>query len=88
VVSIGLALVGLAFMIPTLFFVLCGIVPIACGLIAIVVGILAKVRASKDPLNWGGGGLAIGGIIVGVLCLVAPVLYIIVYAVFIYSLSR
>jgi hypothetical protein len=88
VVSVGFAVVGLVFMIPTLLFTLCGIVPIACGLAALVVGVLAKVRANKDPNTWGGGGLAIGGIIAGILCVIAPVVYVILVSVLWYTLSK
>jgi hypothetical protein len=40
---------------------------IILGLTAIITGILAKIRSSKNPELYTGGGMAIGGIITGVL---------------------
>ena len=51
---------------------------VCCGgllpnLLAIVLGFMAKSKASSDPLNYGGAGLAIGGIITGVLGLLGTI---------------
>ena len=87
VASAGLAAIGICGMVPTLLFTLCGIIPIGFGIGAIITGVLAKVKARNDPMNWGGGGLAIGGVIAGMFCIVAPVLYTIVVMVLWYGLS-
>ena len=87
IASVVLGAVGLLGMIPTLIFTLCGVIPMGFGIAAVVTGVLAKVRAKKDPQNWGGGGLAIGGAIAGAFCIIAPVLYIILVMVFWFGLA-
>ena len=87
VASVILGAVGLLGMVPTLIFTLCGVIPIGFGIAALVTGVLAKVRAKNDPQRWGGGGLAIGGAIAGVFCIIAPVLYIILVMVFFFGLA-
>lgn len=62
-----------------------GILSLCCGylflpgLAAIVTGFMARGKASKDPANYGGGGLALGGIICGGISLVLGVVVIIMY---------
>jgi hypothetical protein len=87
VASVILGTVGLFGMIPTLLFTLCGVIPMGFGIAALITGILAKVRAKNDPQKWGGGGWAVGGMIAGVFCIIAPVLYIIIVMVFWFGLA-
>ena len=82
-----LGAVGLLGMVPTLVFTFCGIIPIGFGIAAVITGVLAKVKAKNDPQNWGGSGLAIGGAIAGVFCIIAPVLYIILVMVFFFGIA-
>ena len=53
------------------------VLPIA----AIITGFMAKGKASNDPANYGGAGLALGGIITGILSLVVGVVVIVVYVI-------
>lgn len=55
---------------------------LCCGtlipsLVAIITGFMARGKASSDPSNYGGGGLALGGLITGVLGLLAGIGYLI-----------
>ena len=68
-------------MVPTIIFTLCGVVSIAFGIASVITGFLARSRAKSDPMNWGGGGLAVGGIIAGAFSIIAPVLFIIIVVV-------
>ena len=55
---------------------------IVLALAAIITGILAKMRASKNPDQYGGGGLALGGIISGILTLLVWIGLVVVAIVF------
>lgn len=50
------------------------------GIIAIIMGIVAVVRASGDPMRHGGKGLAIGGIVTGVLSIILVVVMLVAAA--------
>jgi Domain of unknown function (DUF4190) len=57
---------------------------VCCGsfvpsVVAIVLGFMAKGKASNDPANYGGSGLALGGIITGVLGLLLGVVIVALY---------
>ncbi|MER3431463.1 MAG: hypothetical protein C4324_10580 [Blastocatellia bacterium] len=52
----------------------CGIAPLT-GLIAIVTGFLGMRNANNDPINYGGKGLAIAGMILGALFFVVGIAY-------------
>ncbi|NOT48570.1 MAG: DUF4190 domain-containing protein [Acidobacteria bacterium] len=57
-------------------------VTICCGtivpsLVAIITGFMARGKASSDPSAYGGGGLALGGLITGVLGLLGGIAYLI-----------
>lgn len=57
-------------------------VTLCCGtllpsLLGIVLGFMAKGKANNDPANFGGAGLALGGIITGALGLLAGIAYLI-----------
>ncbi|HJS52075.1 MAG TPA: DUF4190 domain-containing protein [Pyrinomonadaceae bacterium] len=60
-----------------------GILSLCCGytfivpIIAIVLGFMARGKANNDPANYGGAGLALGGIITGAIALVLGVVVII-----------
>ena len=84
IVSVVLGVLGIFCIIPTILFTFCAILPIAFGIGAIIVGFLARSRAGKDPVHWGGAGLAIGGIIAGAASILAPVA-IIIFMVIIYA---
>ena len=73
IVSVILGLVGLVALLPTILFLFCGILPIGLGLAAIITGFMARSRAKSKPAEYGGGGLAMGGIILGVLSFIAPI---------------
>ena len=81
IVSLILGVVGVIFLIPTIIFTICGLISIAFGIASVITGFLARSRAKSDPANWGGGGLAIGGIVAGVFSIIAPILYIILVMV-------
>jgi hypothetical protein len=65
-----------------------GILSILCcgwfipGIVAIVLGFMARSKANSDPANYGGAGLALGGIITGALSLVLGVIVIVLYVFF------
>ncbi|MCC7306699.1 MAG: DUF4190 domain-containing protein [Acidobacteria bacterium] len=62
-----------------------GILSIFCcgwfipGIVAIVLGFMAKGKATNDPANYGGKGLALGGIITGAVSLVLGVIVVVLY---------
>ena len=62
-----------------------GILSIFCcgwfipGIAAIILGFIARSKANGDPTNYGGAGLAMGGIITGVLSLILGVIVIVLY---------
>ena len=59
------------------FTVCCGaLVP---SIVAIILGFMAKGKAAKDPASYGGSGLALGGIITGVVGLLGS---LIIYALY------
>lgn len=82
IVSVALGILGLAFMIPTLLFTICGIIPFALGVAAVITGLLARSKAKADPVKWGAPGLALGGAAVGVVSIIAPIGYIIIWMIF------
>lgn len=64
-----------------------GILSLCCGytfvvpIIAIVLGFMAKGKANNDPANFGGAGLALGGIITGAIALLLGIAVIILNVV-------
>lgn len=56
-------------------FLCCGL--LFPSLLAIILGVIARGKASKDPANYGGSGLAVAGIITGVLGLIGGIAYLI-----------
>ena len=55
---------------------------VCCGsllpsLAAVVMGFMARGKANNDPMNYGGGGLATGGIITGIIGLLFGIAYLI-----------
>ena len=61
---------------------LCGIVSPALAIAAIITGFLARSRAKQNPNQYGGSGLALGGIITGGLTLLAFVGIILLVVLF------
>ncbi|MFN0140972.1 MAG: DUF4190 domain-containing protein [Pyrinomonadaceae bacterium] len=63
----------------------CGILSLICcswfipGIAAIVMGFIARSKANSDPANYGGAGLAMGGIITGAISVVLGIIVIILY---------
>ena len=59
-----------------------GVLSLCCGYLflpgiaAIVLGFMARSKASSDPAAYGGGGLALAGIILGALSLILGVLVV------------
>ncbi len=90
-VALGLGIVGFIGLIPALIIPLCGAPSMLLGIGAIVTGFLARSRANSQPEAFGGGGLGLVGLILGVLCLIAPIAIFVFYFVLsvgISSLSR
>ncbi|MBC7900607.1 MAG: hypothetical protein H7070_11215 [Saprospiraceae bacterium] len=73
IVSLVLGVLGLLTSFMTIISLLCGIVPIGLGLGSVITGFLARSRAVSDPATYGGKGLATGGLIVGVLAIIATI---------------
>lgn len=65
----------------------CGILSLICcswfipGIAAIVMGFIARSKANSDPANYGGAGLAMGGIITGAISVLLGIVVIILYFV-------
>jgi hypothetical protein len=74
IISVILGLLGLLMVLPTIAFLFCGILPIGLGIAAIITGFMAKSRARSKPAEYGGGGLAIGGITLGFISFLAPII--------------
>jgi len=49
------------------------------GIAALIMGFIAKGKANSDPANYGGAGLALGGIITGAISLILGVIVLILY---------
>lgn len=66
----------------------CGILSCVCcfsfitGPAALIMGFMAKKKADEDPANFGGRGLALGGMITGALGLVLFVVLVIIQVLF------
>jgi hypothetical protein len=64
---------------------ICGILSLICcswfipGIAAIVLGVVARSKAKENPAEYGGAGLALGGIITGAISLVLGIIIIILY---------
>lgn len=78
-VSLGLGIVGVLGAILTLVIsifpfaiVICGIFPFLFGLGAAITGFLARSRAKSMPDKYAGGGIAMAGLVLGVLDIIAP----------------
>jgi len=72
IISLALGIVGLITVIPTLLFILCGILPFFLGIAAAVTGFLGRSRAKSQPEKYSGGGLATIGLVLGILDFLAP----------------
>lgn len=63
----------------------CGILSLVCcswfvpGIAAIVMGFIARGKANSDPANYGGAGLALGGIITGAISILLGIVFVILY---------
>lgn len=63
----------------------CGILSLVCcswfipGIAAIVMGFIARSKANSDPANYGGAGLALGGIITGAVSVVLGIIVVVLY---------
>lgn len=75
IVALALGIVGLCMLLPMVLFPLCGIIPFILGIAASIVGILGFSRVKKDPSRYSGKVLTIIGAILGVLCILAPILW-------------
>ncbi len=69
IVSLVLGILGLT--------VCCG--SILPSIVAIILGFMAKSKASGDPVNFGGGGLALGGIITGFIGILGSIALLALY---------
>jgi hypothetical protein len=65
---------------------ICGILgmTVCCGsfvvsLVAVILGFMARGKATSDPGNYGGAGLALGGIITGAIGLLGSLIVIVLY---------
>jgi hypothetical protein len=84
IVSLVAGIAGLAMMVPTLLIWLCGIIPFILGIAAVILGILGISRVKRDPAKYSGKGLAIAGILIGMISIIAPVLWGAVMGLLIY----
>jgi hypothetical protein len=73
IISIVLGLLGLLSVLPMFLILFCGIVPFALGIAALVTGFMGRSRAKAKPQEYSGSGLAMGGIILGILSILAPI---------------
>lgn len=60
----------------------CGILSLTCcgiitGIAAIVTGFIARKKATEDPANFAGSGLAMAGIIMGAISILLTILFVI-----------
>ncbi len=77
----GISLVSLVGLVIPFVNFLCFFGSPALGLAGIITGFLARSRANRDPEQYGGAGLALGGIITGALSILAVIgLFIIAIA--------
>jgi len=74
----GVAITSLVLGIVSLVLFFACFLGVLCGIPAIIVGHMARGRAKKSPDQFGGGGMALAGLITGYLGLVATVAYVIV----------
>jgi len=72
IISLALGGIGLITVVPTIIFLVCGILPFFFGLGAIITGFLARSRAKSQPAAYSGGGMAMVGLVLGVLDVLAP----------------
>jgi len=79
----GVSLVMLVGLIIPFVNLVCGLVSPGLGLAAIITGFLARSRANQNPEQYGGAGLALGGIITGALSILAVVGLFIIAIVFV-----
>lgn len=73
IVTGGISLVSLVGLIIPFVNFLCFFGSPALGLAGIITGFLARSRAKRDPEQYGGAGLALGGIITGTLSILAVI---------------
>lgn len=79
----GVSLAMLVGLIIPFVNLVCGIISPGLGLAAIITGFLARSRANQNPDQYGGSGLALGGIITGALSILAVVGLFILAVVFV-----
>jgi hypothetical protein len=72
IVAVLLGIVGLLIALPAILFPICSTITFLLGIGAVITGILGRSRASKSPAEYGGKGLATGGLILGILDILAP----------------
>ncbi len=84
IVSLVAGIAGLAMMVPTLLIWLCGVIPFILGIAAVILGILGISRVKRDPTRYSGKGLAIAGVLFGLIAILAPILWGVLMIVFIY----
>ena len=79
IVSLALAIIGMLSAILTLVvsivpltIIICGILPFLLGIAAAITGFLARSRATSMPDKYSGRGIAMAGLVLGVLDIIAP----------------
>jgi hypothetical protein len=87
IVSLALGAISLLSLVPTLLIWICGVAPVLFGIGAVITGFLARSRASSSPNEYGGAGLALGGIITGGLSILGTIGIIILTFVLVASIS-
>jgi hypothetical protein len=75
IAALALGVAGLCMLLPMLIFPLCGIIPFGLGVAGTLVGILGISRARKDPSRYIDKVVAIIGTTLGLLCILAPILW-------------
>ncbi len=84
IASLALGIIGLCMMVPTLLIWLCGIFPFILGVAAVIVGVLGITRVSRQPDKYSGKVLAYIGTLLGVLAIIAPILWAL-FAIVLYA---
>ncbi len=86
IISLVAGLLALVMFVPTIVIIWCGIFPLGFGLAGVIVGFLARGRAKSMPDQYGGSGMALGGIISGGLALLATIGWVVLWVLLIFGM--
>jgi hypothetical protein len=82
IVSLILGGLGILSLLPSLFVIFCAVLPFLFGVGAAITGFLARSRAKQNPEQYGGEGLAMGGLVTGVLSILGTIGLVIIMIVY------